>query len=158
MAARRSTQTLGVMMATHETRWLLATALATLSWCAVAIEHIPPVLSDITSVRAVTKQCGKRDKKYWQTSDQEQIRVLVKELEPIRANSTGIYAAKIGCSTHMSFYRGSELLTSIHLFPCNALELAPVSGSRYFNFEHGLNRLPRLSSMLELPASIHPCK
>lgn len=146
------------MKTAHGTRWLLAAASIAFSLSAVAVDPVPPVLSEVTSVRVVSKECGKPDKKYWQTEDPEQIRVLLREFELIRANPTGIYAAKIGCSTRVSFYRGKQNITSIHIFPCKALELAPVSRKRYFNFEQGFNHLPRLSGMLDVNTSGHSCK
>ena len=139
--------TLGVMRTVRLRCWVVA---ASAAWCGIALaaDPFPPALLDVTSIEVAAKPCGGQVSKSWRFTDHEQIRALLVEFETIRGHPTGIHAAKIGCSTIVTFARGEQSLASIHLLECTALERAPVSGKRFFTYRAGLNHLPVLNHWL----------
>ncbi|MBX3627987.1 MAG: hypothetical protein KF892_23460 [Rhizobacter sp.] len=73
---------------------------------------------------------------------------LVAEMAQVRSPKE-IAATKFACSTDIEFFKSAQPLAVIHVFPCSAIELAPVSGKRYFQYSGGFNQLPELSLVVK---------
>ena len=139
-------------------RWLLLSFVMALPLSALATAPTPIALSNVTSIRVVSKQCGGSVAKSWHIEEAKQVAALLSEFESVRRQPHGIHAAKIGCSTRVSFYRGENSLTTIDVLPCQAFEKAPVSGKRYFTYKHGANHLPQLSALAGVRVTGRTCQ
>jgi hypothetical protein len=128
------------------------------SCCARAADPLPPELSRVTSIEIVKRECKSRERKVWHFLDRERVAALVEEIELIRTQPRGIEAAKFACSILVKFNHSELRVSIIHLFPCTALEVAPVSGKRYFVHRAGLNRLPQLSRWLGIDDAGQACQ
>jgi hypothetical protein len=125
---------------------VMVAALTSLVSPVLAGEPAQISLAATSRIEVEARSCGRQAIKRSSVSDPSTVHALVVEFGALRTSSTGVYAAKISCATVVKFIANGELLTSIHVFPCSALELAPVRGKRYFTYQSGVSKLPTLAA------------
>ncbi|MBX3628145.1 MAG: hypothetical protein KF892_24255 [Rhizobacter sp.] len=108
----------------------------------------PPSIQDSTAIRIVVARCKRAPEKTIEVQDLTQVKKLAAEMAQVR-KPTGIAAAKYACSTEVSFLKSAQPLAVVQVFPCSAMEQAPVSGKRYFQYASGFNQLPELSLLVK---------
>ena len=111
-------------------------------------EPLPPPLQGATHVRVAVANCKGEPKKRVEIYDPAQVQRLVAEMEKQR-NPDGIAATKFSCDTAVTFMKGNQSVALVHVFPCSAIEQAPVSGKRYFQYSAGFSQLPELSRLVK---------
>lgn len=129
---------------------LAAMALLGLAVCACAPaepDPIPPPLVDISRIDITVTSCRDGPRQLLQVREPRQVQRLVAEMQAMRA-SAGISAAKIACSVEVLFGHDHGQVATVHVFPGSAMELAPVSGTRYFQYRTGLDQLPELGRLV----------
>jgi len=134
-------------------RATLFAGLAFLSLAASAADPSPPLLAAITLVEVTSKSCHGGASSTKTVEESSLLNALVGEFTDLRLSVKGIYAAKISCSTMVRFYSHGRLVSTLHVFGCNALELAHVPGKRYFEYKQGMNALPQLAGLVGKPTT-----
>jgi hypothetical protein len=109
---------------------------------------LPRSIQESTSIRVVITRCKREPEKTIEIQDLAQVKKLVAEMAQVRRPKE-IAAAKFSCSTDVEFFKSAQPLAVLHVFPCSAIELAPVSGKRYFQYSGGFNKLPELSLLVK---------
>ena len=108
---------------------------------------VPPTLEGVTSVHITVTSCGNEPKRHLTIEKAALVRRLALEMELLR-NPTGIEATKFSCDAEAAFFKDGRRVALVHVLPCFAVELAPVSGKRYFQYSGGLRRLPELQNVV----------
>lgn len=107
----------------------------------------PPPLLGVTDIRVTFGGCRSQPRSSLEVHDPEQVRHLSAEMVSLR-QPQGIAAVKFGCATSVAFLKAGLPIAQLEVFPCSAIEQAPVSGRRYFLYPAGLNQLPALRRLV----------
>ncbi|WOB06943.1 hypothetical protein [Piscinibacter gummiphilus] len=111
-------------------------------------QHVPPSIEGTTNIKVVVASCKGELKKQLEVRDAGQVKKLVAEMEQLR-RPNGVAASKFGCDTAVTFLKDDVPVTLVHVFPCSAIERAPASLKRYFQYSGGFGQLPELSRLVK---------